>query len=233
MASGTPSSHPPAWREPLNLALFSLVLYTVLFFVLTRYVPASRRWYGLPQAYFMLVSLVVLRVGHIKFADIGLSFKSLPRELLYGALVALIPTAVVVRYLWATPIVPGESGFGEMAARFVRYATRNPSQLYHLTLLVILAPFSEELFFRGTLAKLLQQRLPKAVVVPLVAALFAAAHFVWQPGPFLLGIGATWLFVWRGSIIPGLLLHAWCNALGPLLIVAAPEVYAELRIFFL
>jgi membrane protease YdiL (CAAX protease family) len=95
-----------------------------------------------------------------------------------------------------------------------------------------LAPFSEELFFRGILTRLLLRYWSVVIVVPLVAMLFAAAHFEWRIGPLLLGLATTALYAWRRSLWPGIVLHAIANAFGPLLFYLAPETYSWLRPFF-
>jgi membrane protease YdiL (CAAX protease family) len=83
-----------------------------------------------------------------------------------------------------------------------------------LVLFIGLAPaFVEEFFFRGYMQRRLLARWPAAVVVPLVAVLFAAFHGTpaWALGVLPLGL---WFGVlaWRtGSLWPGIACHAFIN----------------------
>ena len=86
-------------------------------------------------------------------------------------------------------------------------------------LIVLLAPFVEELLFRGVLLAALGERLPLRAAVALSVALFALAHLPdtgghWQvlPGLVLLALGLTWLRLRSGSLLPGCAAHALYNA---------------------
>jgi membrane protease YdiL (CAAX protease family) len=79
---------------------------------------------------------------------------------------------------------------------------------------IAIAPgFVEELFFRGYMQRRLLDRWSPAVVLPLVAVLFAASHGtpVWALAvlPIALWFG---VLAWRtGSLWPGILCHAFVN----------------------
>lgn len=86
-------------------------------------------------------------------------------------------------------------------------------------IIVLLAPFTEELLFRGVLLAGLAERLPLRWAVVLSVALFAALHLPdtgghWQvlPGLVLLAAGLTWLRLRSGSLLPGFGAHALYNA---------------------
>ena len=106
--------------------------------------------------------------------------------------------------------------YGDKLADFVQF----DSPLYALILIsatVIVAPFSEEVLFRGFLQKFLEnhwQDITKAVLV--TSMFFAAVHMNpgWIIQIYLLGIILGYL-AWRtGSIIPGLILHALNNGMA-------------------
>ena len=85
--------------------------------------------------------------------------------------------------------------------------------------IVLLAPFVEELLFRGLLLAGLAQRMRLRLAVSLSVALFALAHLPdtsghWQvlPGLLLLALGLTWLRLRSGSLLPGWAAHALYNA---------------------
>lgn len=89
-----------------------------------------------------------------------------------------------------------------------------------LTLLIVfLAPFVEELLFRGVLLAGFSERLPLRWAVALSVFLFAIAHLPdtgghWQvlPGLVALAFGLVWLRLRSGSLLPGYVTHALYNA---------------------
>lgn len=86
---------------------------------------------------------------------------------------------------------------------------------------VFIAPFCEEIFFRGFVFPGLLKAMPVGAAIALSSLLFAVAHA--DPGSFvvLLVIGLTLAFVrWRtNSIWPGMALHMLNNAIGALSIL--------------
>lgn len=83
----------------------------------------------------------------------------------------------------------------------------------------ILAPFAEEIIFRGGIYTILTLVLPAWVSGILQALIFSGAHAYYYGlglqsafiGAFSFGI-ATWLISkWRGSIIPAIILHIMFN----------------------
>jgi membrane protease YdiL (CAAX protease family) len=83
-------------------------------------------------------------------------------------------------------------------------------------LLVIIAPVTEELFFRGIVLRGLLSRHRPAVAVTLTAVLFAGLHL--NPWQFLsalfLGILFGWLYLRTGSVPLCMLAHATANGLS-------------------
>jgi uncharacterized protein len=88
--------------------------------------------------------------------------------------------------------------------------------LSRIFLLVIIAPVTEELFFRGIVLRGLLGRHRPAVAVTLTALLFAALHL--NPWQFLsalfLGITFGWFYLRTGSVLLCVLAHATANALS-------------------
>lgn len=81
---------------------------------------------------------------------------------------------------------------------------------------VVIAPFAEELFFRGFMFAALRGRLGLWAGMAVDAALFAALHLTPTVFPviFLMGILFCLLYQFSGSIWPGTLLHACINLLA-------------------
>ncbi len=83
-------------------------------------------------------------------------------------------------------------------------------------LLVIIAPVTEELLFRGIILRGLLSRYRPAVAVTLTALLFAAVHAnPWQfLSPLFLGIAFGWFYLRTGSLGLCVLAHAMANGLA-------------------
>jgi membrane protease YdiL (CAAX protease family) len=81
--------------------------------------------------------------------------------------------------------------------------------------IVVVAPFAEELFFRGALTGALAERL--GAFTPLATgAIFGAAHLEPRafPALFVLGVLLGWLYMRTRSLLPGVAVHAANNLLA-------------------
>ena len=77
----------------------------------------------------------------------------------------------------------------------------------------LLAPFAEEIVFRGAaLRSLLQSRLTPAIAVVVSALLFALGHInpAQMPHAFIVGLLLGWMYYRTGSVLPGMAYH-WAN----------------------
>jgi membrane protease YdiL (CAAX protease family) len=93
---------------------------------------------------------------------------------------------------------------------------------------VLLAPFAEEVFYRGVLLPVLARFMPLGVALVLQALVFGLSHFWSNPVAWplaiplaIVGWGAGWLYVRTGSLGAAVLLHATFNALQVGLLFAA------------
>jgi membrane protease YdiL (CAAX protease family) len=160
-------------------------------------------------SYGLLVGTVWL-VGvwrhHSTWEDLGfrpLDLSSLAR--LLGLLAAIILAADVVVSIFSDLPRPTDIfAFG-----------RGTREVVVMGILVLVAaPFAEEVFFRGFLLQGLARRWrfwPAAVVT---SALFALAHIWWQfyLPVFVLGLAFSWLFWRTGSLWASIAAHATINA---------------------
>ncbi len=101
---------------------------------------------------------------------------------------------------------------------------------------VSLAPFVEELFFRGFLYPVLARRLGVPSGVAITAAAFALIHssqlaHAWAPLLilFLVGLALTLARVVTGSVIPGFLMHVAYNATLFTLLYVASDGFRHLE----
>ena len=76
----------------------------------------------------------------------------------------------------------------------------------------LVAPFVEELFFRGLFYPLLRERWNAPACIVLSALFFAAMHGTVAPVQLVGGLLFAALYEWRGNIWPGFVLHAAANA---------------------
>jgi membrane protease YdiL (CAAX protease family) len=100
----------------------------------------------------------------------------------------------------------------------------------------VLAPFVEELFFRGFLFGLYRRRQPMWVAYGVSSLLFTLLHndptHMTVPqmaglsvGIFMLALMLTWLYQHTGSLYPGMLAHALNNTTGLILVYAGVGVH--------
>jgi uncharacterized protein len=83
-------------------------------------------------------------------------------------------------------------------------------------LICVLAPFVEEITFRGVGFGLLRARFGVEPAIVASAVLFGLAHGLVEALPLLVafGIGLAWLRERQGSTIPGMILHGTFNAIA-------------------
>lgn len=81
---------------------------------------------------------------------------------------------------------------------------------------MIVAPFVEEIIFRGLILSRLRKALPVTWAVILSSLIFGVAHgqIVWMAYAFILGLFCAILTVKTGSLAAGILLHAVFNVCG-------------------
>ena len=102
-----------------------------------------------------------------------------------------------------------------------------PGQLYLTFAAVILAPISEELFFRGVLYPALKRQFSRSLALAAVALLFAAAHA--HAATFLplglFGLGLTLLYERTDNLLAPIAAHATFNAGNVVMLIAAERLH--------
>jgi len=163
-----------------------------------------------------LVSRMVLRYPYISFKEIlGLRRKDIPAWRLW-ILPALLGAgaAAISSYIIHTrpfqPITPLSDLLDSTQSAGVI--------LFFLLLAVLMAPFFEEIIFRGFFFYVLRKFKGTAVAIVVIAALFGAMHFrqYWHDWAAILVVTAlgfvlTGLRAWTGSSIPGMVTHYLYN----------------------
>jgi len=95
------------------------------------------------------------------------------------------------------------------------------NDIYSFLMIAILAPFIEELIFRGIVLNGFLKRYSPTKAIILSALIFGVAHLnPWQfPGAFILGLIMGWLYWKTNSLIPGMVLHFLNNSLSFLMMM--------------
>ena len=162
------------------------------------------------------------RFGRGNFADdYTLRFN---RVDLVGVPIGVLAQLVVVRLVYW----PLERGWPQTFSR--SRVERNARDLYDrahggwlvglIAIVVIGAPFVEELVYRGMLQGALVRRVNDAVAVVAVAAFFALIHFRWVefPGLFVFGLILGACALRTGRLGMGIVAHMAFNATGLMLV---------------
>lgn len=174
------------------------------------------------------------------------TFGHVVAQLAMGLALLLVPMGVAVRYGATTPReILGRLGvhrFGPSALKWMAAAVGAYllfAMLYSLLvvppeqediaegfgalpvqilLIVIVAPISEEVCFRGMLFGGLRERLPRALAALIAGLVFGALHALTGlstvPPLIAFGVILCLLYEKTGSIVPGIILHALNNSVA-------------------
>lgn len=107
-------------------------------------------------------------------------------------------------------------GVDTQGEEIMKIFTSLESPIWFMSAAVIVAPFVEEIFFRGFLFQGFRQRYGWVIASMLSSAIFAAAHLdpVSLIPTFILGIVFSYVYHRSNSVWPGIILHFSVNAFG-------------------
>jgi membrane protease YdiL (CAAX protease family) len=102
----------------------------------------------------------------------------------------------------------------DRSAREIAAKGHGAGVLALLLLFAVVAPFVEELFYRGLLLRSLERRLPRGWALVVSAAIFAAVHLepLLLPGLFVAGCVFAWLAQRTDRLGPAIFAHLGFNA---------------------
>jgi membrane protease YdiL (CAAX protease family) len=202
--------------------LFSGMIFVAGLFVLDMGIPAGRALgpSADPVNFLPIYLLAVLGLSALLLLCMlrMIMPETSPRTLLKGEKVLettlfmyllMIPLQLLV---WGYGWLLGDAGFEASTNPFMSF-DGVADILAIFAAVVILAPLIEEIFFRGYLFKLLQDKIGNNPAIFLTAVLFAAVHFnLYTFFPILVMGGLMgWARKRSGSIVPSLMLHALNN----------------------
>ena len=159
---------------------------------------------------------------HLRLAWQALGLKKFNVGQALGWIVVFIPVIFAVDILYQYIITAFHLNLQTNDQVILARSKLEPLTTYAtLIVAVLVAPFCEEVFFRGFVFTGLRHRMPVGWAIVLSALLFAIAHL--DPGSFavLFVIGLALAFLrWRtNSLWPGIVLHAINNGIGALAII--------------
>jgi hypothetical protein len=236
--SGSP---PPGWgwRDVAAALLFALCSSIILLILVSFIAPvlglAAGEGLASPIAFlfgtgiytFLIVGVYVFAARRSGWQALGLGgtdavnyWLVLPLFLVgIGGLLAANSAILFVTGSFENPQVDAITGGGQLSAR---------DFLLLFVLVALLAPFAEELFFRGMLYPLLRRNRAAWLAIVLNALLFALVHFILPllPGLFIVGLLLAYLRERSASIWPSVCFHVLQNSLALTAIYAAFQLEA-------
>jgi membrane protease YdiL (CAAX protease family) len=171
----------------------------------------------------LIVYLRLVQPGVMSWQDLGLRPRPVSYVLLFGlggGLVGFVVTVIVTTLLSQVGLRPNQLDQFQFVFREGRL-----SFAVVLVLAAIVAPFTEELFFRGFLFGTYRRTKPAWVAYGASSLLFTALHLLsgnmnaaqmagLSVGICILALLLAWVYDRTGSLYPGMLAHALNNATG-------------------
>ena len=155
--------------------------------------------------------------------QLGLSAKVTPGQIFTGVLIgiALVIVSQIVTGLQAKLFGPHP----EAVAELLKTHHGTISFLFDLASVCAIAPFAEELLFRGVVFAGLSQRMPLFAAALLSGLIFGAAHLDrWNIAPLaVIGVGLAYLYYRTGSLWPNIAAHATVNAVALIAVYYLPQ----------
>lgn len=150
-----------------------------------------------------------------RYARIGLtSWTQLPWRKTLGLAVGLIGAGIAVNYCYAEFVIPGVKMQDQLRLLISGIPDNAVGKITLFITVVIMAPITEELAFRGILQNGLKNWMPIWLAIPLSSMAFAAAHNDFYAFPVLTFMGMMFgiLYYLTGSLRANIALHALNNA---------------------
>ena len=176
------------------------------------------------------IRFLVLRKYNLRWADLGLR-RTTPKWHRRGLALALLLLPVVVAINGILiPKVVGEDFHNPQLYAVAPNGFSWPAMLSMLVMAGFVAPFGEELAFRGLLFPWLRERFGVALAAVLSGLCFAALHGVLILIPALTAIGIAFALLYQrcGSLWPVIVAHGAFNAIMVIVLYAALAAGLEL-----
>ncbi|HLG19979.1 MAG TPA: type II CAAX endopeptidase family protein [Bdellovibrionota bacterium] len=184
-----------------------------------------------PQMFFLITSIWMAKIRNLRKRHFGFDRPRILKDALLGLGIGLIPAFLTVA---GAMVLTGLDHFFSFLPRPMFGGLPVPIRFHASTLfvLLVLAPISEEIFFRGILVRALRESYSPLTTVLFSSVIFMGGHGGFKIGPLLLGLITAPITLMTGSIVPGIVFHAISNGYGPLLVTWFPNLYRYLDFFF-
>jgi membrane protease YdiL (CAAX protease family) len=167
--------------------------------------------------------LMVVRRRRVSLRDIGF------RPVSKGTIALMVPITIGLQFVlgiiaYATSPLLGEPPTASEQLVMGANPSLSPAEIVLLLIdAALVAPFVEELFFRGLVYRHLRGRRSVLVAAIVSAALFAATHFIVPLVPvlFVLGLALARITERYKSLYPAIVVHGLNNGLAVLLVAFA------------
>lgn len=170
---------------------------------------------GTAVAAFVAVRIHLLRRRGLGWADLGVRRPDRSFVHLLWQIPAVMVAGSIASALVLIPLgMSGAAGEGDDEALF-DLATGGPAfVVLGMLTVAVLVPVMEEIVFRGIVLPALRARFRAVAGITLAGAAFAAVHMLPPALPYLLvvGISLCAMAEWYRSILPGMVLHGFNNA---------------------
>jgi membrane protease YdiL (CAAX protease family) len=168
----------------------------------------------------VVIALVMLRAATGGSRRAALPAWKLVAAGVLGAVVVFGAQAVVGAAIKEAYDLAGAKAPGQQVVEQARLA-RGPDLVAAAVAATVMAPFGEEVFFRGLLLPALSRIRGERAALALQAIVFGAIHVVgaWHTWPLaiplaIVGWGAGWIYLRTGSLAAAIVLHATFNAIN-------------------
>ncbi len=168
----------------------------------------------------ILICLISARRG-AAWREFGFSLNNISSNILFGlisGIVLLFAVTIVgdiIAQFWSEPVED------QYVVLLLKEADSVGAYLLIALVSCLLAPFAEELFFRGFIYPAFRAKIGIWPAMTLTAVLFGAMHLdLFRLLPLALGgFGLTWLYEKSGSIFTPMIAHAAWNTISFILVV--------------
>lgn len=173
-----------------------------------------------PLYYAQLVFRPIKPRARLAFQALG--FRAFPAWRTFSTIVGLMALIFAINFLYSVLITTFHLNLQTNDQIILEYSKQAPLTTYAtLFSAVFIAPFCEEIFFRGFVFQGLRRGMPVVAAIFLSSLIFAAAHADIGSFAVLFIIGLALAFLrWRTrSIWPSMILHMLNNGIGALTII--------------
>ncbi|HMQ10856.1 MAG TPA: type II CAAX endopeptidase family protein [Oligoflexia bacterium] len=224
---------------PLNSILVALLIYAGLFNAWV--LPAQnigRNSFSTvllsPQIYLFLASFFIIRFAQPLKLNIKAYFThSIIKNILYGLAYASIIPFFSMFLLGAYSFLD----YQKTGQWFIPWHGQSicPYTQMDYAFLFLLAPLSEEIFFRGLLFPALKQKYNLHIAVLFSALLFMSTHGTYHLGSLVLGVAMAYATHFHKSLWPAIIYHSVANAYIPIMCWFFPNAlsfFDKFTVFF-